>query len=97
MPSSFETSAEAPISWTAAATMADNTFLVRPIIICASASDFAAETLASERRSRHRASLIDIDRARKIVQVTRDANARLIITTLTSGSAETNIVQGDSS
>ncbi len=77
--------------------MADNTFLVRPIIICASASVFAAETLASKRPSRHRASLIAIDRARKIVQVTRDANARLTITALTKGSAATNIVQGESS
>ena len=94
---SLQSSADARISCIAAATMAESTLRVRPIIICASASVPAAAIFPSERRSPHRASRVAVARARKIVQVTSDANTRLIITAFTSGSAARNIVHGESS
>jgi hypothetical protein len=90
-------SAEARISCAATPIMAGSISRVRPIIICASASVAAAAIFASERRRPHRASLIAAACANKIVQVTMEANTRLSITALTSGSAERNIDQGESS
>src|SRR5262249_6989338 len=68
-----------------------------PRAACASVSDRAAAIRRSATFTRRRASASSPSLASRIVHVTSDAKARLIITPLTKMSADRNIDHGDSS
>src|SRR5262245_9576255 len=84
-------------SWVAAMSIVESTLPAAPSVACASASVFALLIRVIALLTRRRANEILMLMARKIVQLTKDANPRPTMTAFTNMLAARNIDQGESS